>query len=730
MWALALPLHLLFYASCEKTEPVVEKAGESVKEAAGEVAEVIEKAVDPTPALSAEERAKMLGFASHLSADSDTFMAIYDGVGMVDGLRKLKIWEFIRETAKEEEGFDPEEAIGEGAGEVRPFLGEEFFLATGDGSAEQFDSMQKLQNRMSYYQFRILSNAFAKGAAEGDLEGAMSDIDDEAWLMEFAKDIGQYMPIVESVQVPPVMAGLKISDAEAMGMAEEQVRSFLAMAGDGAEPLEFEKAGAKFSGSLFKGEMLAEELEGGREEMDGMLGKENVDKIVAALKEKNLVLAAGKMGDYLLVYIGGSAEACPLADDLSGSLAASDAVSFIDGFGGKKVHGVFYGSEGLLKSSATAGLKPIAEGCRDGLKGVDGFGDTREIAALLDMVGEREAELLAMYDPASIGGVISVDEGVKFDIIGGGDQGAIDYGAKHQLAALGEGENVLLFADWVSDADYSEKAAGLVELLAETAYAVTGHLARLDVESDELMELKGGYQMFDGMFREDLLKLWAALSTMNNGLGEESAIVVDLNAEFPPIPNVPKGVVEEGRFIRASYVAPVKDRSKLKESWAAVDESVRAILATVKEMEGPELHMLKPTNSEKDDLVTWYFDAFAFSDDVKPSVTVSDEWFAASTSKTQALDLVGKAGADGPARQGSWMKLDLDVLRAYLDEAVKLVDKNGEEIIPDPDALAEFREQLPRVAKGLAAAEQFEAVTFHDRMENGSRRMTLHVKVR
>jgi hypothetical protein len=139
--------------------------------------------------------------------------------------------------------------------------------------------------------------------------------------------------------------------------------------------------------------------------------------------------------------------------------------------------------------------------------------------------------------------------------------------------------------------------------------------------------------------------------------------------------------------------------------------------------------MPSPTNSQANDVVTWYFDALAFSDDLKPSVTVSDDWFVASTSKPQALELMGAAGSGDVVRKGLWMKLDLGVLRAYVTEMVKLVDANGDDLF-DEEQLEEFRKNLPQVMEGLESLEAFKAVTIHERMEGGHRRATLHFHVK
>src|SRR5690242_16685584 len=74
----------------------------------------------PAPAvtaLSAADRAAMLGIVGRLSKDTESVLGIYDGKEIVKRLRGLKTWGFIRSTATEE-GTDPEEEIAEGLEEA------------------------------------------------------------------------------------------------------------------------------------------------------------------------------------------------------------------------------------------------------------------------------------------------------------------------------------------------------------------------------------------------------------------------------------------------------------------------------------------------------------------------------------------------------------------------------------------------------------------------------------
>lgn len=731
-WFTVLPVSALVLGSCEK------KAQSSAPAAPGEVATTAAAAPAEPPApvvkaLTAGERAAMLGIVGHLSKDTESVMALYDGKEIVKRLKSLKSWEFIREVAKEEDGTDPEEEMAEGAAEAGKFLGQEIFLATGAGTAPQMANAVKLSQRSNYYQMRVLTQAFAAGAKEGDFSGI--DTASQGAMMAMAKEIGKEMAIIESAKIPPVLIGVKAQDAESLAMAQEQLTSGLEslpdMLGEGAKPLEFTKGGVAFKGYKLAGSFLAEQMEAGRADLEETLEPADVDRLLAALKTKNLAIAQATLGDYLMLFIGDDEAACPLVDKVEDSLAANEALSFVDGYQGKKLVGFLYGDQGLSKAAVTGSLKDMALGVRDGLAGAEGFGDTRELASLLELVGEKEDAVLGLAKPDAIGGLIVLEDGVKFEFFGGTDRGGFDHAAAHQLANLGSKDDVLLFGNWVADPEYAKRAGEYGEAIVETAYAMAEKVAGLKIEdSEEFAQFQQGFSLFNEKFRGDTVALFESLSAAGNGLGNETALVVDLKGAVPPLPGVPQELVDGGRFVRASLVSPVTDRAKLKESWTKLDGSLKNIFKTVSEVAGDEIPMQKPMSSEKEGFTTWFFSMPFFNDDFLPSVTVGDKWFVASTSKTQSLDLVASADKAAGDRKGAWLEVDFDALRKFSGDWLALIEKNGEAALGGPEEFAEFKEQLPRIKKGLAAFEEFDQLSFSERREGGKLRCTVHFKVR
>jgi predicted DNA-binding transcriptional regulator YafY len=105
-----------------------------------------------------------------------------------------------------------------------------------------------------------------------------------------------------------------------------------------------------------------------------------------------------------------------------------------------------------------------------------------------------------------------------------------------------------------------------------------------------------------------------------------------------------------------------------------------------------------------------------------PSVTVGDEWFAASTSKNQALDLLAKAGG-GEAAKGLRMHVNFAALARFATETLDVLAKN-------PDAVPMSAEDMEEVRKLAAALDDFDKLSINVRRENGQLRSSVHFKTR
>jgi hypothetical protein len=171
----------------------------------------------------------------------------------------------------------------------------------------------------------------------------------------------------------------------------------------------------------------------------------------------------------------------------------------------------------------------------------------------------------------------------------------------------------------------------------------------------------------------------------------------------------------------------VTERAKLAASWQQMNTCATRILATVSEMAGKEIPMQKPISSEKNGYTTWFFSMPFFNDDFMPSVTVGDQWFAASTSKNQALDLINQAAKGGATRNGLCFTLNFKALQKFSRTTLKVLDENSAAVFGANPMLPN---QLKNADGLIEAMDDMDKLTVHVRREDGVLRSSVHFKTR
>ncbi|MEP2774605.1 MAG: hypothetical protein ABJQ29_06420 [Luteolibacter sp.] len=741
-------------AAGEKTEEksIVESVVDKVKET-----------VTPdVKSLSAEERAAKVGFAQYLPKDTEVVISVYDAKGAAEQLKALKLYGIIESNsgmgmdempmeemmeedmledgdAEQENDMDMEmDAMG---GEPDPWmlLGQEVTLAMGKPTGKQVGHLLTLNKRMAYFQALALGEAAQTFAATGDPDdftaALESGLGGEEFFMDLIEDPESGVSVFKDMVMPPLYIAFRAKEGE-LDQAAQFVSGSMgmfAMAGEMAVPIEFEAGGSTFVGYKLLGAKLSEMLAAERESMEEDLKPETVTALLDALAKKNLVVVTGTIGDYAVVMIGDDEGDLKLTAEAKDSLVGSDEMKFVDAFADKPLLAMMYGGkdgwEGIMDEAG--GLGTYALGIRDGIAGGKALGDTRDLEALLQMISDREKELMSLGSASDFGMVAFSDEGLKIEAFGGYDKGSLDWSAKTQLSHLGDSGDNVLFFNAATDAAYSEKASAYFEVIFETLYASAMKLSELEVEDGDLLQAKQFAQLFDTQFRGDVLGLYDALSgSLAEGLGDETAILIDLKGAMPAVPGIPQALVDEAKAPRITWIAPVTDRNKLAESWTKMDSSITSLLAKASEMSGEQIPMQKPISSDKDGMTTWFFSFPFFQDDFLPSVTVSDQWFAASTSKLQAVDLIGKAAAGGEAGNGLEFYVNFNALTDYADLMLAVADKNSATLFPNEYKLERFNREKVEYKEVIDACREFESLTWTAKKENGYVRNSMHFKTK
>lgn len=735
-YLLSLPVAAaMAFTACKKSPPA--PAGGSTPETGSTTAPATspgETPEAPVVSVSPSARAEKLGFARLLPKDTETLLLIQDGNEVAKRFKGSKLYSFIKSQNPEVE----EMVDGDDTGGLTPkdILGLEVFLATGKSTGVQTENLLTFSDRQSYFQMRgLMGVAIASFKGEEPDLAALGGMGTTA---ELLKDPQSGLDLLKKSEMPPLYLGCKTTpeNREKVMQALSGLTANMAAVGAAVEEISFEVEGKKFSGNQIVGKKLVEDMmanESMMEEMTEALGADLISDLTKVLAEKNLIVVTGMVDDYVVLFAGSRKEDLRLASSPSDSLAASDALSFVDPFLDKNPVGVAYSDKGVLNGLLSSnGISTIANAMRDAIAG-NGKVDTREIEALLDVISEREKELSSMYQASNFGMVAMLDEGFKIESFGGTNSPGLQAEVTNRMGDVGASKETAVFVNWTSNPVYGIKMNAYLESLVETSYAITKNVSTWEVEENEsFAQFQQTFAMFEENFSDDVVTLWEALSDdMSDGLGNETAFVVDLNGEMPPIPNMPQALVKTGKFPRISMVKPVKDRAKLVASWAKINESGEGIMKQVSAMMGADQAMPKPMSSKEGSLTTWFFSGPLFTDDFAPSVTLDDKWFVMSTSKKHAAELANKAETSNSGKTGAYALVKFDALRACAEHWINAIDANKEEIFKDNEfAAADFSDNKKMMTDLLTALSEMEELTVHTRKESGVERTTLHLKTR
>ena len=722
----------------------------------------------PTPDVSDAEvspaqRAAKLGFAQYLPANVSAYSAVINGSSVIDRMWKTPVGAVIKERL-EEEGISFDD-LSDPQAQMSGILqlggaqyGEDYFVAYGESAPKVSKEVIEFSDRMSYYVGRMAVYA-GNAAVAGKL--FEENVHPNKLLTElFTKPLkglpANFIHMFREVDMPSYYQGVKVSGEDSRALVRDQleaVPNFFSMIEVGVEPLVVERGGAQFEGYKFSGKKMQEELAEGQGGMRLVLepglkqfgmSQQEIDEFIKLIEAKTIVALVGEVHGYVVLFMGSSEDDFVLVDDVEDSLCASDKIKFTDDYldndlftYGFSDGGMGYDLSAIEKICYKLGGS-FAKGLSDQLAESDSLGNTQEIEVILDNIDKQAKGLAAMFKEADAGYVAYLEDGIKVEMQGGSNMPQYDMQSAHTLAPISQGEGQVLFANWATDPQYNEGLMTLIDRFVEVSYLMSKQVlpllasrAAADEGNADFIQYNASLQMFDQMFSKDLLDVWQALRTnMAEGLGAETALVIDVNGSLPKVPMLPKAIIEGGKMPRVAYVSTVDDREKLQASWTRLNTALESLLKKASEMTGAEIPMQVPMSSEKDGLKTWFVPIPFQNDDFVPSVSVSDDLFFATTSKRFAEGLSSLAAkGGGESRQGVWLDVDMKVLHSYAEQWLKLIEENAAEFMSDVE-LEDFNANKEMIETTLSALGMMDSLTYHMRQEDGVTRTSMHLKTK
>ncbi len=683
------------------------------------------QAVLPTSSETIAKRAESLGFAQHLPKETECIVGFYRGKELLEQLRGSELGKWL-EARGEEEGIDLDEVEESPEAQmVASLFAEEAILAFGDGTGSQGNLLVKAGGESNYLTLRDALTEVARATGEDGPE--MEDL--------VLERMDQYLSLLSTAEMPPVTIALKGGKEASEGLLP-MILSQLEGGVNDAPPgvvtkVEFQRVGANFEGYQVNGEKVAELVEAELGE-EVPLSSEQKAKAIALISERDLVVAAGVVGEHLVIMVGPSVDDCQLVEKSEDSVIANDSFRFVDQHTSKPVIGVMFASKELQDKlvEGYSGYQAYSDALKDGLKGIPAFGDTRELTLILDNILKQEADFRSEIKYSDFGAVALLDEGVRLEAYGGMNYVTLDSESAREFAPLSATQDLFLFANWKGDEEMVKKQSAMLDSFGELVWLFANKAAGMDIDIPELDEFKGMFGMINEQFGDEIGQVVDVIrGDLPEGFGTEGAVVVDLKGQVPSgIPMIPPVLVEKGKLPRVTYVQKVDDRSKLSDAWVKLENVTKSVLKKTES----GITMPSFLTSEKDGLVS-YFYPFPFqTDDFLLNLTVGDEVFFLSSSKSFVYELNGryKAGPADSDKTGAVVEVHFDVLRAYAQEWLALVDENAEEIFPSDAQVGDFNENKQMIKDFLGTLDGLEGLDFHMREEDGLPRTSLHLKIK
>jgi hypothetical protein len=651
----AVALLLLFtfmWSGCKRSEPQAPSATAAAT------------ATQPGTALVAH--AGKMGIAAKIPQNVDFYFGSANLKEHLDALRKSQYWKSV-------EAFkDDTTPSGDEKNETNPLQDlevEDLFVAAGTGSGPAWNWLMDLNRIYGEYTYRTLITGFVGGGGSMKPENILANAASSPELIE------KICVLLEHAELPPLMFGAKSKQAQELlntllSPEGAEKPEWLAALKQGTLPIEGSGSLTTYEGTV--GLWLTEAVRADllkklaiAIEEQSLLSR--VEKTLAALAAKPFMVAVGVSDGYLIAAIGNNLNHVKFAKTPSDSLLALPELETMHPHAGKPALGLMHVKKEVLEAlHDDQPLTPMLRSALGGLANIELFSElTGQLDPKVEALMKAEKEFYR-YNYTNANGFFWWDGGLRLEIDGvvAPDDQILD--KPLAFASLLDTPGAL-FA-MVGHSPASTTGRAYFERWMEFLYVAAGGLIQTGLGGESTV---GVYSMIDKSVIPPLVKIYEASRTMyREGLGTESAFVVDLAGEASQLPMVPTAPATPGTAAkpltipRFASVNEVANRPILTEAWKTIETQLNQLLAASPAPMPP----MAPVSSEKDGLVTWFYPLLAFGgNDLMPCVSVSDKIFMLGTSKNLHETLAARvAKGTVPAQTGTHFVYSFGALRDYL----------------------------------------------------------------
>ena len=458
-----------------------------------------------------------------------------------------------------------------------------------------------------------------------------------------------------------------------------------------------------------------------RGQLAELLGDEGKAKqTVEALKKKKLEIAWGWMGDYLIVSFGADHAHIKFAgSDADSALAlpavARRAAQFLD----KKPLGLGYAQAAMFEK--LHGKLEFADSFKKLSDELAGLLKPEHIAAMQADVKKFEGKAQGLY-AAKFDPMVSVgfwDSGLRSESFGGARQTSFDTSKPLGFASL-LSKSVFVFCDGRTNAANDGKYADLIEEGAATLWSWYEKYGRTMVPEGERPQAAIVETMALPMVKD----FWAACRKMSKALGDESALVLDLNGNMPKSPMIPPNLAD-GKVPRFAWVAELKDRAGVSEAWAGFSKIIRQ-LAMFAPGGAP---IPEPTMKKDGDVEIHFIELPMPTDDLLPHIAISKDRWILSTSPSLTKEITSKTSATGGSPLGNEWRMQVPAACDLAEAWLKVMDKDPAFFLHSSFDQKEFAKLRPTFGELVRLARSIQSLEWRVFSEGSETRNSAYLKL-
>ena len=718
----------------EPAKPATEKAAEAPKPAHAQTTPTIPAPAQPSaeaakPATQTADIAKIAstyGFVARIPKDAESFSAIYHLHDIWLSLSKSK-WATTLldlEPVKQDPQFQnflkqwssPEAQKAKDL--LEAIFGNEFLAVQPAGFSEK---VLPLQEAISKFSEAYVQQAFLAGLSGKQ----MGPKEIQSLLQNAAPEL---VPALAKCDVPPLLFVSKAGKAKAdIDGAFKQLTEMVGTKLPPAFELGSFKVADKYEFktlSVVAKKLVAQFQEVQFElQLKELIGDEaKAKELVAQISAKHAELAWGWVDDYFVVSLGKDHSHVKFALlEADSALAIPDVAKRAVQFAEKKPMGLAYVSKALFeKFSPQVEFAAKFNGISNELRGIlKPEHITAMQADVKKLEGKAQSLFKRQFDPMV--SVSYVDSGIHADSFGGLRNSSYDSSKPLGFASLASPASFLFF-DSRANGPHSKAVVDFVEEGAITLWGWYEKYGRTMIPEEERKNAVAA----EGMAKPMVEQLWKSTRLLGSALGDESSFILDLNGNVPKLPDIPP-FLADGKIPRIAYIAELKDRAALAESWKGFASLIKQIPAFVPPTALPQ-GVPEPVMKKDGDVELHFIPLPMPTDDVLPHIAISKDRWVISTSPSFSKELTSKAAATTGHAMGSNDQVNFSAVWDLAEVWLGVLDKNAEQMLGPGEAKG-FKENRPLISTALKLARCFKGMESQISEESGQARMSVHLKV-